>query len=66
MLEMRPSCERCGAVLPTDSDRAMICSYECTWCRSCADGPLAGRCPNCGGELQLRPRRISDERNSPS
>jgi hypothetical protein len=60
MLEMRPSCERCGADLPPDSDQAMICSHECTWCRPCVDGPLAGRCPNCGGELQPRPRRVAD------
>jgi hypothetical protein len=59
MLDMRSSCERCDTPLPADSDQAMICSHECTWCRSCADGPLAGRCPNCGGELQQRPTRIA-------
>ncbi len=25
----------------------MICSFECTFCRACAEGVLAGRCPNC-------------------
>jgi hypothetical protein len=54
-LEMRASCERCGAELPPDG-AAAICSYECTFCPSCADA-LAHVCPNCGGELVARPRR---------
>ena len=59
MLEMREVCERCEAPLPADSADARICSFECTWCATCADGELAGTCPNCGGELQTRPRRAS-------
>ena len=35
---------------------ARICSYECTFCASCAD-TMAGVCPNCGGELVRRPKR---------
>ena len=58
MLEMRPDCERCGADLPPDSRDALICSFECTFCAACAHGPLAGVCPNCGGDLQQRPTRI--------
>ena len=58
MLEMRARCEKCDAELPPDSDRATICSYECTFCRDCADGPLAGTCPNCGGALLPRPPRV--------
>ena len=57
MLEMKTACERCEVALPADSPVARICSYECTFCASCTDGDLAGRCPNCGGELQPRPRR---------
>lgn len=57
MLEMREICERCEVALPPDSDQARICSYECTFCVSCVDGPLASTCPNCGGEFQARPRR---------
>ncbi len=53
---MRPECERCGTALPEDSDRAYICSYECTFCTLCAE-ETAHRCPNCGGELVRRPRR---------
>lgn len=59
MLEMRDKCERCEAVLPMDSSDAMICSYECTFCAPCVHGPLEGRCPNCGGELQVRPKRVN-------
>jgi hypothetical protein len=56
-LELRAECERCGAALPADSGDARICSYECTFCASCA-GEL-GACPNCGGELVTRPRRAA-------
>lgn len=59
MLELRPSCECCDLDLPPDSARARICSFECTFCADCADGRLAGRCPNCGGELLPRPRRAA-------
>lgn len=57
MLQLRPSCECCDADLPPDAAGARICSFECTFCASCADGRLNGICPNCGGELVARPRR---------
>jgi uncharacterized protein len=57
MLELRPNCECCDRDLPPDSPDAMICTYECTWCRSCAEGVLGGVCPNCGGNLERRPIR---------
>lgn len=57
MLELRPSCERCDADLPPTSHDARICSFECTFCVDCADGPLGGVCPNCGGVLTTRPTR---------
>ncbi len=57
MLELRPNCECCDRDLPPDSGEAMICSFECTFCRGCAEGILQGRCPNCGGELVRRPVR---------
>jgi hypothetical protein len=57
MLQLRPNCECCNVDLPPESTEARICSFECTFCRSCAEGVLAGRCPNCGGELVTRPRR---------
>jgi hypothetical protein len=61
MLQLRPTCECCDRPLPADSADAMICSFECTFCRTCATGVLAGRCPNCGGELVSRPRRPADK-----
>jgi hypothetical protein len=59
-LEMRPGCERCDADLPPQSENARICSFECTFCASCAEGPLGGRCPNCGGTLVQRPARAAE------
>ncbi|WP_397608406.1 GNAT family N-acetyltransferase [Silanimonas sp.] len=58
MLAMRPNCECCDTDLPADTAGAWICSFECTFCASCALGPLAGRCPNCDGGLQMRPLRV--------
>jgi hypothetical protein len=55
-LEMRSTCERCGGALLPDGEAA-ICSYECTFCVACAEG-MGQICPNCGGELVARPRRI--------
>jgi hypothetical protein len=57
MLQLRPSCECCDKDLPPDSTEARICSFECTFCAACAESVLAGKCPNCGGELLARPRR---------
>jgi hypothetical protein len=57
MLELRPSCENCDRDLPPESPDAMICTYECTWCRDCVDNVLHGVCPNCGGNLERRPVR---------
>ena len=36
---------------------ARICSFECTFCASCADEVLADVCPNCGGGFAARPIR---------
>jgi hypothetical protein len=68
MLELRPSCECCDKDLPPAAADAMICSFECTFCRDCVDARLAGRCPNCGGEFQRRPVRPANllEKHPPS
>ena len=55
MLQIRPNCECCDKDLPPDSLEAVICTFECTYCASCADGVLRGGCPNCGGNLTPRP-----------
>jgi uncharacterized protein len=57
MLQLRPNCECCDKSLPPDSAEAMICSFECTFCKSCAGSVLQGRCPNCGGAFSPRPIR---------
>jgi hypothetical protein len=56
MLQLRPSCECCDRTLAPDSPEARICSFECTFCATCAVS-LQEKCPNCGGELVARPRR---------
>lgn len=55
MLTMKPNCEHCGGPLGWSSP-AYICSYECTFCPACTK-TMAGRCPNCNGELVPRPVR---------
>jgi uncharacterized protein len=57
-LEMRAVCERCDAALAPDGE-AVICSFECTFCASCADA-MEHVCPNCGGELVARPKRVAE------
>ena len=57
MLNLRPNCECCNRDLPPESTEAVICSFECTFCTTCANVKLHGACPNCGGELVRRPRR---------
>jgi hypothetical protein len=56
MLELRPTCEQCNRKLPPESTEAMICTFECTFCRACVD-QLLNVCPNCGGGFQARPNR---------
>lgn len=61
MLEMRPNCECCDKDLDPSGSEARICSFECTFCAACADETLKGRCPNCGGDLFVRPSRAADK-----
>jgi uncharacterized protein len=61
MLQLRPNCECCDKDLPPDSTDAYICTFECTFCASCTQDVLKGKCPNCGGELLRRPRRPADK-----
>ena len=57
MLEIRPTCEHCNKALPFDSTEAMICTFECTFCKNCVDNILQKICPNCGGNFEKRPIR---------
>jgi hypothetical protein len=57
MLEIKPTCENCATPLPNESSEAMICTFECTFCKKCADEILFNVCPNCGGGFEKRPTR---------
>lgn len=61
MLEIRPSCEHCDKPLPPDSLDAMICTYECTFCKDCIENILHNVCPNCGGGFEKRPVRPKEQ-----
>ena len=56
MLEIRPTCENCNKALPYDSKEAMICTFECTYCKDCVT-LLKEVYPNCGGGFEKRPIR---------
>ncbi|WP_115815864.1 DUF1272 domain-containing protein [Winogradskyella eximia] len=56
MLQIRPTCENCNKSLPHDSNEAMICTFECTFCKACVT-LLKEVCPNCGGGFEKRPIR---------
>ncbi len=57
MLEIRPNCEHCNKDLPNTSTEAMICSYECTYCKECALEIFKNVCPSCAGNFVPRPIR---------
>ncbi len=57
MLILKPGCECCDKELPPESDEAMICTFECTFCRDCVENRLGGECLNCGGNFVPRPIR---------
>lgn len=61
MLEIRPVCENCGKSLPNTSSEAMICSFECTFCKDCVENILHNVCPNCGGGFVQRPVRPKEK-----
>lgn len=60
-LELRPTCEHCNKALPPDSSEAMICTFECTFCRDCVTQVLSNVCQNCGGGFVPRPIRPKTE-----
>ncbi|TEW52566.1 DUF1272 domain-containing protein [Psychromonas algicola] len=57
MLALIPNCECCDKDLPADSLEAMICTFECTFCSTCASGVFNHVCPNCSGNFTQRPIR---------
>ncbi|WLD94379.1 DUF1272 domain-containing protein [Alkalihalobacillus sp. AL-G] len=56
-LLMKGNCEDCKKVFTNTSD-AYICVHECTFCDDCTNKNNRV-CPNCGGELVLRPKHTS-------
>ena len=61
MLALRPNCECCDKDLPPEAADAMICTFECTFCRDCVETQLIGVCPNCGGNFERRPIRPAEQ-----
>ena len=54
---VRPICENCAVALPPVATDAMICTFECTFCRDCVEQVLGNVCSNCGGGFCPRPVR---------
>ena len=54
-LEMSEVCEKCGDAVE-ETGEAYICTFECTFCKDCAQ-EMNAVCPNCSGELVARPKR---------
>ena len=57
MLGLRPNCECCDTDLPPASAEAVICSFEYTFCRTCAEDKLNWTCPTCDENLVECPIR---------
>lgn len=53
-LEMRSTCERCGAQRMPE-DPAWTCVHGCQFRTGCTESVQHG-CPHCGGEPVRRPR----------
>ncbi len=56
-MEIRLNCENCDKTLSNESEEAMICTFDCTFCKDCVDSILKNVCPNCGGGFERRPTR---------
>jgi len=56
-MEIRENCENCYKPLPNGDDQAMICTFDCTFCKECVEQVLFNVCPNCGGGFEKRPIR---------
>ncbi len=57
-LQLKNHCEKCNGGLAPDGE-AYICSYECTFCKTCVE-QMDYICPNCAGELVVRPKRKTE------
>ncbi len=59
MLTLRPNCEHCDCDLAPDQNMAYICTFECTFCRTCTEQILLKVCPNFSGNLVEQPVRTA-------
>ena len=67
MLDLRPNCGCCDKDLPPESNEAVICTFECTFCSNCAETVLNNVCPNCSGNFVQRPiRPVAALKNNPA
>lgn len=66
-MEIRLNCENCDKALPNESNEAMLCTFDCTFCKDCVDNLLKNVCPNCGGGFEKRPTRPKEhlDKNPP-
>ena len=53
MTKPKNQCEKCDKPLGPSAS-AFRCAFQCTFCPACAAG-YHHVCPNCGGDLALRP-----------
>ncbi|MEM8776456.1 MAG: DUF1272 domain-containing protein [Pseudomonadota bacterium] len=61
MLLLKPNCECCDKDLPPEATDARMCTFECTFCAECAEDRFHNTCPNCGGNLVVRPIRPTNK-----
>src|SRR5439155_7024245 len=61
MLQLRPTCKNCNAALPPNSAAAMICTFECTFCRSCVENILDNVYKNYRGDFCSQPIRPKND-----
>lgn len=47
--------------MPFNSEEAMICTFECTFCSTCVEEILLQVCSNCGGNFTKRPIRPEEQ-----
>ncbi len=59
-MDLKPGCECCDVDLPPESPDARICTFECTYCATCA-AEMDNTCKNCGGNLVPRPIRPAEK-----
>ena len=57
MLAIHLNCEYCDKDIAPYSHDATICTFECTFCKTCAEDELNWICPKCNGNLTERPVR---------